>query len=187
MENSRLFRGLLKISVTIDSINSGIGNNVIWLVLLATLISASNAISRKVFSISSNAWLEVQWLLFGTVFMLSAPLVLKLGKHVRVDLIYRACTRKTQNWIDLLGHAAFLAPFCILMLIYGFPFAAKSIASNEQSINPGGLPLWPAKTLIPIGFTLLLAQSISEVIKCVEVIFQFKDTEDQEWIPNDEN
>lgn len=170
MKNNTSTSGLMRVSKCIDAITEGIGNSVAWLVLVAILISAGNAISRKVFSLSSNAWLEVQWLLFGAVFMLAAPHVLRLGKHVRVDLLYRRASTKRQAWIDLLGHVLFLVPFCVLMLIYGIPFAVKSLASNEFSINPGGLPLWPAKTLIPVGFLLLLGQAISEIIKCMAVI-----------------
>lgn len=170
MEHDTSTNGLMRVSKCIDAVTEKIGDSVAWLVLVAILISTGNAISRKVFSLSSNAWLEVQWLLFGAVFMLAAPHVLRLGKHVRVDLIYRAQTLKRQSWTDLLGHILFLVPLCILMLIYGIPFAAKSLASNEFSINPGGLPLWPAKILIPVGFLLLLAQAVSEIIKCSAII-----------------
>jgi TRAP-type mannitol/chloroaromatic compound transport system permease small subunit len=170
MKNNRSINGLVRISSCIDAITEMIGNTVAWLILVAIIISAGNAISRKFFSLSSNAWLEVQWVLFGAVFMLAAPHVLRLGKHVRVDLIYRVQTLERRTWVDLLGHVLFLLPFCVLMLIYGIPFAAKSLASNEFSINPGGLPLWPAKILIPLGFLLLLGQAVSEIMKCIAVL-----------------
>jgi TRAP-type mannitol/chloroaromatic compound transport system permease small subunit len=155
----------MKISRAIDSVSLKTGELVAWLVIVAILISAGNAISRKFFSLSSNAWLEAQWYLFGATFMLSAARVMVHDKHVRVDLIFQKLSRRGRLWIDLLGHLFFLLPLCVLMLIYGIPFAVTSFQTSEISINPGGLIVWPAKMLIPLGFALLLAQGISEIIK----------------------
>ncbi len=167
MASSRGLSALLRFSRGIDALSIRIGSAIAWLIVAAILISAINATVRKLFSISSNAWLEVQWYLFGATFLLSAARVLAQDKHVRVDLIYASRRKRTQLWIDLLGHLFFLLPMCVLMLYYGVPFAIKSIASAEYSLNPGGLILWPAKALIPLGFLLLLAQAISEIIKRV--------------------
>ncbi|MBY8977936.1 TRAP transporter small permease subunit [Rhodobacteraceae bacterium NNCM2] len=158
---------LLKVSRGIDAVSMRVGSAVAWLIVIAILISAGNATLRKLFSISSNAWLEVQWYLFGATFLLCAARVMARDKHVRVDLIYATLAERTRLWIDLLGHVVFLLPLCALMLYYGVPFAMKSFAANEFSVNPGGLILWPAKALIPLGFALLLAQAVSEIIKRV--------------------
>lgn len=165
MSTHRGFNGLLKVSRFIDTVSMRTGAAVAWLILLAILISASNAIMRKVFSISSNAWLEVQWYLFGATFLLTAARVLAKDKHVRVDVVFNLVSERARLWVDLLGHLLFLIPLCVLMLIYGIPFAAKSMAIGEQSLNPGGLIVWPAKILVPLGFALLLAQAVSEIIK----------------------
>lgn len=156
---------LLGFSRAVDALSMRIGAAVAWLVVLAIVISAANATVRKVLSISSNAWLEVQWYLFAATFLLCAARVMAMDKHVRVDLVYQMLGERVRLWIDLVGHVVFLLPLCVLMLYYGVPFAVKSFVSAEYSINPGGLILWPAKVLIPLGFALLLAQAVSEIIK----------------------
>lgn len=172
MPHSQVRVVLLAISGTIDAISIRVGEAVSWLILLAIVISAGNAIVRKVFSVSSNALLEVQWYLFAATFLLCAARVMAKNKHVRVDLFLQMMSERARLWVDLLGHLIFLLPLCLLMLYYGIPFATRSIAAAEYSINPGGLIVWPAKILIPLGFALLLAQAISEIMKrCVRLIW----------------
>lgn len=170
MAQSAILKPFLRVAREFDAVNRWIGKQISWLILVAIFVSAGNAISRKLFSISSNAWLEIQWLLFGAVFLTCAARVLSLNKHVRVDLVYRDANSKTKAWVDFLGHLFFLVPLCVLILIYSVPFALNSYAVNEQSINPGGLPLWPAKLVIPLGFVLLLAQAFVELVRAVAVI-----------------
>ncbi len=165
MSAKNILAPLSKLSRGIDAVSLAVGSFVSWLIVLAILISAGNAISRKFLSLSSNAWLEAQWYLFGATFMLSAARVLLSDKHVRVDLIFAALPERSRHWIDLLGHVLFLLPFCALMLIHGVPFVINSFTAGEVSINPGGLIVWPAKILLPLGFALLLAQALSEIIK----------------------
>ena len=157
--------GLLALSRTIDRINEFIGRWVSWLILLAVLVSAGNAIIRKVFDTSSNAWLELQWYLFGAAFMLAAAYTLKQNDHIRIDIVYGMFSRRVQHWIDLLGHLFFLMPFVVLMVIYFIPYVSLSVRSGEMSTNAGGLIVWPAKMLIPLGFSLLMLQGLAEIIK----------------------
>jgi TRAP-type mannitol/chloroaromatic compound transport system permease small subunit len=162
--------GLISFSRMIDAINTRIGRYVAWLILVAVLVSAINAIIRKLFDVSSNSWLELQWVLFGCVFLLCAPWTLLVGEHIRIDIVNSRLSYRTRNWIDVIGHALFLIPFAALMVYYGIPFFQRSFAVNEQSLNAGGLPQWPAKSLIMIGFALLLAQGFSELIKRVAIM-----------------
>lgn len=162
--------GLLALSRGIDRINTVIGRSVSWLILVAVLVSAGNAIIRKVWSMSSNAWLELQWYLFGAAFLLAAAYTLLENEHIRIDILYGGRTRRTQHWIDLIGHVLFLMPFVILMLWLMVPWLERSIASGERSMNAGGLILWPAKALLVAGFTLLFFQGISEIIKKIAVM-----------------
>jgi TRAP-type mannitol/chloroaromatic compound transport system permease small subunit len=120
---------------------------------------------RYIFNYSSNAWLEIQWYLYATVFLLASAHTLKRDEHVRVDVVVGRFSRRTQVWIDLFGFLLFLLPVCLLILWYGIPFAALSIRSAEMSSNAGGLIVWPAKLLVPLGFLLLVLQGISEIIK----------------------
>lgn len=162
--------GLLALSRGIDRINSAIGRSVSWLILLAVLISAGNAIVRKVFSTSSNAWLELQWYLYGAAFLGAAAYTLLENEHIRIDILYGAWSRRVQHWIDLTGHLFFLMPFTLLMIWYLWPWAAKSFENGEGSASYGGLPLWPAKAMLLIGFVLLFFQGISEIIKKIAVM-----------------
>lgn len=161
---------LLKLSRGIDALNTQLGKKVAWLILVAVLVAAINAIIRKVFNISSNAWLELQWVLFGAVFLICASWTLLAKEHIRIDIVNSHFPRTVRRWIDLIGHVLFLMPFCIIMIIHGWPFFTRSYAVNEQSLSAGGLPQWPAKALVVIGFTLLLAQGISEAIKQVGIM-----------------
>lgn len=162
--------GLLGLSRVIDRINELIAKWVAWLILAAILVSAVNASVRKAFNMSSNAWLELQWYLFGAAFMLAAAYTLKQNEHIRIDIIYGMWSRRVQHWIDLIGHIFFLMPFALLMVFYFIPYVSLSFRSGEVSTNAGGLILWPAKSLLLIGFVLLALQGISEIIKKIAVM-----------------
>ena len=162
--------GLLALSGVIDRINEWIGKSVSWLILIAVLVSATNAILRKTMNISSNAWLEFQWYLFGAAFLGAAAYTLKENEHIRIDILYGALSRRKQHWIDLIGHILFLMPFVLLMLYFLVPYVMISMNSGEVSQNAGGLILWPAKMLLLIGFILLMFQGISEIIKKIAVM-----------------
>jgi TRAP-type mannitol/chloroaromatic compound transport system permease small subunit len=163
-------RALLKLSGIIDGINVRIGQWVAWLVLVAVLVSAANATVRKIFDTSSNAWLELQWVLFSAVFLLCAPWTLKDNEHIRIDIINNLMPQRLRNSIDIVGHAFFLLPLCVVMVVTGIPFFLRSWEVNEQSSNAGGLPQWPAKSLVMIGFALLLLQGLSELIKRIAIV-----------------
>lgn len=162
--------GLLALSRGIDRVNTLIGRNASWLILLAVFVSAINAIIRKMFSISSNAWLELQWYLYGGAFMLAAAYTLLENEHIRIDIIYGRWSRRAQHWIDLLGTVFFLIPFVLLMVWLVFPSMMTSLRTHEISMNAGGLLIWPAKAILLVGFCLLLVQGISEVIKKIAVM-----------------
>jgi TRAP-type mannitol/chloroaromatic compound transport system permease small subunit len=161
---------LLGLSRGIDRVTEWIGRSVIWLILAAILVSAINAIIRKVFSSSSNAWLELQWYLFGGAFMLAAAYTLKHNEHVRIDIFYGSRTRRTQHWIDLFGHVFFLMPVVALMVWMTVPYALQAWRSGQVSTNAGGLIIWPARAILAAGFILLLFQGISEIVKKIAVI-----------------
>jgi TRAP-type mannitol/chloroaromatic compound transport system permease small subunit len=156
---------LLKISKTVDWINTQIGKNVIWLILASTVISAVNAAVRKAFNVSSNAYLEVQWYLFAAAFLLASAYTLLNGEHVKIDVIYSRWSKRTQIWIDVMGFIFFLLPFCTAVLWFGVPFFLQGYRSNELSPSAGGLILWPVYAMMPLGFFLLMLQGISELIK----------------------
>ena len=162
--------GLLAVSRGIDWMNEAIGKAVSWLILVAVLVSATNAIIRKTLNTSSNAWLELQWYLYGAAFLLAAAYTLKQNEHIRIDILYGALSRRKQHWIDLLGHLFFLMPFVLAMLWMLTPYVLKSILNGEVSTNAGGLIIWPAKSLLLIGFVLLGLQGISEIIKKIAVM-----------------
>ena len=162
---------LLGLSRAIDAVTERIGKIASWLILAAILVSSINAIVRYVRpQFSSNAWLEAQWYLFGATFLLVAPWALLVGDHIRIDIINSQLSQRVRNWIDLLGHLLFLLPVAAVMLYYSIPMAALSYAQSEISQNAGGLPVWPAKWLIPLGFGLLLIQGVSEAIKRVAIM-----------------
>jgi TRAP-type mannitol/chloroaromatic compound transport system permease small subunit len=156
---------LLAFSRRVDWITEKIGKSVGWLLLAAVLISAGNAIIRKAFGVSSNAYLEAQWYLFGAVFMLGAGYVFLHDQHVRIDVVSGKLKRSAQIWIDILGIGFFLLPLCIFVVWTSLPSLQLAIMTKEVSANPGGLLRWPVYALVPIGFSLLAVQSISELIK----------------------
>ncbi|NML61656.1 TRAP transporter small permease subunit [Massilia sp. RP-1-19] len=155
----------MSLSRFIDSLNEKIANTVSWALLAAVIICAGNALIRYIFNASSNAWLEIQWYLYGAMFLLAASHTLKRDEHVRIDVVVGRFSKRTQVWIDLFGFLLFLLPVCLLILYDAIPFAQVSIASQEMSSNAGGLIVWPAKLLVPLGFLLLILQGISEIIK----------------------
>ena len=161
---------LLKLSRGIDAFTRWTGKRLAWLILLAVIISTVNAIVRKTFDTSSNSWLELQWVLFSIVFLLCSPWTLLDNEHIRIDIINNMMPKKARNIIDLVGHVFFLLPLTVVMIITGAPFFARSLEINEQSGNAGGLPQWPAKSLILIGFALLLVQGVSELIKRIAIM-----------------
>lgn len=163
-------QGPLALSRGIDRLNEFVGKSVSWLILLAILVSAANAVIRKVFDTSSNAWLELQWYLFGAAFMLAAAYTLKQNEHIRIDIVYGLFPRRVQHWIDLLGHVLFLMPFVTLMVFYFVPYVSLSFHSGEMSTNAGGLIVWPAKAILLAGFFLLALQGISEIIKKIAIM-----------------
>jgi TRAP-type mannitol/chloroaromatic compound transport system permease small subunit len=163
-------QSLLKLSRGIDAFTKWVGKRLAWLILVAVIVSALNATVRKIFDTSSNSWLELQWVLFSIVFLLCSSWTLLDNEHIRIDIINNLLPKQVRNSIDVIGHAFFLIPLCIVMVITGGPFFMRSVEINEQSANAGGLPQWPAKSLIIIGFTLLLVQGISELIKRIAVM-----------------
>lgn len=161
---------LLALSRAIDRITDVIGRAMGWLIFLAILVSAGNAVIRKVFSTSSNAWLELQWYLFGAAFMLAAAYTLKQNEHIRVDIFYASRSRATQHWIDLFGHVFFLLPFVVLVTWLLVPYAIQAFVNGDVSSNAGGLVIWPARALLLAGFVLLVVQAFSEIVKKIAVI-----------------
>lgn len=161
---------LLALSRIIDAISSFIGRWISWLILAAVLVSAVNASIRKAFNISSNVWLELQWYLYGAVFMLAAAYTLQKNEHVRIDFFSGMLSKKARDWIDLLGHIFFLMPFVGLLVYLSWPWVMKSIETGEISAAAGGLIIWPAKMMVFLGFALLMAQGFSEIIKRIAVI-----------------
>jgi TRAP-type mannitol/chloroaromatic compound transport system permease small subunit len=158
---------LLRIAHFIDRLNERIGRAASWLILVTVLVSAGNAIVRKAFQMSSNGLLEIQWSLFAAVFLLAAAYTLLKNEHVRIDVISSRFSARTQAWIDIFGAVFFLLPLTGVVLYHAWPFFLSSFVSQEWSSNPGGLILWPAKLLIPVGFTLLSLQGVAEMIKRV--------------------
>jgi TRAP-type mannitol/chloroaromatic compound transport system permease small subunit len=158
---------LLAVSRAIDTLNVRVGGVVLWLTLIVVLVSAGNAIVRKVFHTSSNAWLELQWYLFGAIFLLAAGYTYLRNEHVRVDVLATRFPMRTQVWIELLGILLFLFPAAALIFWLSLPYFYESWRLNELSSNTGGLIRWPAKLLIPVGFGLLILSGVSRLIKCI--------------------
>jgi TRAP-type mannitol/chloroaromatic compound transport system permease small subunit len=163
-------KGLLRLARGIDRISHVFGWIAVWFVLLSCLISAGNAVSRYLFSLSSNAWLEIQWQMFSAIFLLGAAQVLKLNEHVRVDLLYGSASPRRKLWIDVIGIPLFLFPSTLVMGWFAWSFFLASYRSNEFSSNAGGLPLWPVKFLLPFGLMLLFLQGCSELIKRIAAL-----------------
>ena len=163
-------QSLLKMSRGIDAFTRWTGKRLAWLILVAVVVSATNAIVRKVLDTSSNSWLELQWVLFSIVFLLCSPWTLLDNEHIRIDIVNNLLPKPVRDVIDIIGHVFFLLPLTIVMIVTGIPFFLRSFEINEQSGNAGGLPQWPAKSLIMIGFAFLLVQGVSELIKRIAVM-----------------
>ena len=161
---------LLSLARLIDALNERVGRVVLWLVLVATLISAGNALARYLLGESSNAWLEIQWYLFGAIFLLAAGYTLKHNGHVRIDIFYNRLSPRSRAWIDLLGGVLFLLPMAVLLAWLAWPMFLEAWTSREMSPDAGGLLRWPVKLLLPLGFALLALQGLSEVIKRVGML-----------------
>ncbi|HUL96864.1 MAG TPA: TRAP transporter small permease subunit [Usitatibacter sp.] len=161
---------LLRLSGWIDAMNERIGKSVYWLVLAMVLISAANALVRKIFNYSSNAFLEAQWYLFSAVFLLCAGYTLLKNEHVRIDVIAGRFSPKTQAWMDILGTIFFLLPMALLILYLSWPVFVQKFVSGEISGSAGGLIVWPARLLMPVGFLLLILQGLSELVKRVAFV-----------------
>lgn len=165
-----VLKAFLPVSRAIDALNAWLGKRLAWLILAAVVVSAANASVRKIFDTSSNSWLELQWILFSIVFLLCSPWTLLSNEHIRIDIVNNMLPKRVRDWIDAIGHAFFLLPLTVVMILTGIPFFMRSVEINEQSGNAGGLPQWPSKSLIMIGFILLLIQGVSELIKRVAVM-----------------
>ena len=156
---------LLALSRAIDAATERVGRFVYWLVLVVVLISAANATIRKLFNYSSNAYLEIQWYLFSVIFLFGAGYTLLRNEHVRIDIISGRLSARAQNWIDVVGIVLFLWPMSFVIMWLSWPLFVDSLARHEVSSNAGGLLIWPARLMMPIGFALLIMQSVSELIK----------------------
>lgn len=155
----------LKLSRLIDGLTERIGRLTYWLILVAVLVSAGNAVIRYAFNMSSNAWLELQWYLFSAVFLFCAGYALLHNQHVRIDVISGRMTKRVQIWIDILGTVFFLLPMAITIMWLSWPVFVDAYQHNEVSTNVGGLIIWPARLMVPVGFFLLVLQGLSELIK----------------------
>jgi len=164
---------LLRLSGLIDALNERVGHLSYWLILVAVLVSAGNAIIRYAFNMSSNAWLEIQWYLFSAVFLLGAGYTLLHNQHVRIDVISGRLSKRARAWIDVLGTLFFLLPMAIAIMWMSWPVFVQSFELHEESSNAGGLIVWPARLLVPVGFLLLVLQGISELIKRVAFLRGF--------------
>jgi TRAP-type mannitol/chloroaromatic compound transport system permease small subunit len=160
-------KALLALSRAIDAVNERVGRTVCWLVLVAVLISAANAVVRKTFNVSSNSFLEIQWYLFSVVFLFCAGYTLLRNQHVRIDVIAGRLSPQTQAWIDILGTIFFLMPMALTIMWLSWPVFVEAYQRHEVSTNAGGLIIWPARLMVPIGFFLLVIQGLSELIKRV--------------------
>lgn len=156
---------LLRLSGLIDALNERVGKFTYWLILAAVLISTGNAIARYSLNLSSNAWLEIQWYLFSAVFLFCAGYTLLHNQHVRIDVISARLSKRAQTWIDILGTLFFLLPMAIAIMWMSWPVFVDAYRSDEVSSNAGGLPVWPGRLMLPVGFLLLVLQGLSELIK----------------------
>ena len=156
---------LLALSRAIDAVTERVGRVVYWLILVVVLISAANAVVRKLFNFSSNAYLEIQWYLFSVIFLFGAGYTLLRNEHVRIDIISGRLSPRAQNWIDVIGIVLFLLPMSVIIMWLSWPLFVDSWVRNEVSTNAGGLIIWPARLMVPIGFALLILQAVSELIK----------------------
>jgi TRAP-type mannitol/chloroaromatic compound transport system permease small subunit len=160
-------RILMRLAALIDALNERVGKTVYWLVLVAVLVSAGNAIIRKLFNMSSNAFLELQWYLFSAVFLFGAGFTLLRNEHVRIDVLSGRLSPRAQAWIDIFGTVFFLLPMALLIMWLSWPIFIRTYTHGEISTNAGGLLIWPARFMVPVGFALLSLQGLSELIKRV--------------------
>ena len=165
-----VLKALLPVTRVVDAVNTWIGKRIAWLILAAVVVSAVNATVRKIFDTSSNSWLELQWVLFSAVFLLCAPWTLLDNEHIRIDIVNNMLPKRVRDSIDAVGHAFFLLPLTIIMVVTGIPFFLRSVEINEQSGNAGGLPQWTSKALIMVAFAMLLIQGVSELVKRIAVM-----------------
>jgi TRAP-type mannitol/chloroaromatic compound transport system permease small subunit len=165
-----VLKALLPMTRVIDAVTTWIGKRLSWLIIGAVLVSAINATVRKVFDTSSNAYLELQWVLFSIVFLLCSPWTLLANEHIRIDIVNNLLPKQVRNIIDVIGHAFFLLPLAVVMILTGVPFFLVSYGQNEQSLNAGGLPQWPSKGLIMVAFAMLFIQGVSELVKRIAVM-----------------
>ncbi len=163
-------RMMLRLAALVDALNERIGKTVYWLVLVAVLVSAGNAIVRKLFNMSSNAFLELQWYLFSAVFLFSAGYTLLRNEHVRIDVVAGRLSPRAQAWIDIFGSVFFLLPMALLLVWLSWPIFVRTYTHGEISTNAGGLFIWPARLMVPIGFALLALQGLSELAKRVAFV-----------------
>jgi TRAP-type mannitol/chloroaromatic compound transport system permease small subunit len=165
-----VLKELLPLTRVIDATTIWIGKRLSWLIIAAVMVSAINATVRKIFDTSSNSFLELQWVLFSIVFLLCSPWTLLANEHIRIDIVNNLLPMRVRNTIDVVGHAFFLLPLTIVMMLTAVPFFLVSYHQNEQSLNAGGLPQWPAKGLIMISFIMLFIQGLSELVKRIAVM-----------------
>ena len=163
-------RILMRAAALVDGLNERVGKSVYWLVLVAVLVSAGNAIIRKIFNMSSNAFLELQWYLFSAVFLLGAGFTLLRNEHVRIDVLAGRLSPRAQAFIDIFGTVFFLLPMTLLMVWLSWPIFIRTYTHGEISTNAGGLLIWPARLLVPIGFALLSLQGLSELVKRIAFV-----------------
>lgn len=161
---------LLGVSQAIDAMQERLGKALSWLILAAVLVSSVNATVRFALNASSNAWLELQWYLFSAVFLIGAGYTLLKNEHIKIDIVNSHLPMGVRNWIEILGHIFFLGSFCLVMIYTSWPFFMRSLQSGEYSSSAGGLILWPAKLMVPLGFAILLIQGVSELIKRIAVM-----------------
>jgi TRAP-type mannitol/chloroaromatic compound transport system permease small subunit len=165
-----VLKELLPLTRVVDATTVWIGKRLSWLIIAAVMVSAVNATVRKIFDTSSNSFLELQWVLFSIVFLLCSPWTLLANEHIRIDIVNNLLPMRVRNSIDVVGHAFFLLPLTIVMMLTAVPFFLVSYHQNEQSLNAGGLPQWPAKGLIMISFIMLFIQGLSELVKRIAVM-----------------
>jgi len=156
---------LLKLSRLIDALTERIGKAALWLVLVVVVISSGNAVMRYAINYSSNALLEIQWYLFGMIFFSCAGYTLMRNEHIRIDVLSSKLSKRAQTWIDIFGLLFFLMPMAVGVLVLSWPVFVQAYQSSEMSNSAGGLILWPARLMVPVGFFLLIMQAISELIK----------------------
>jgi TRAP-type mannitol/chloroaromatic compound transport system permease small subunit len=163
-------QALIAVSRGIDRVTEFIGKSVMWLIFVAILVSAGNAVMRKAINWSSNSLLEAQWYLFGAAFLMASAYTLKQNEHIRIDIVYGMFRSRTRQWIDLLGHIFFLMPFVLMMTWMLVPYVYQAWKIGQISTNSGGLIIWPARAFLLAGFLLLVFQGISEIIKKIAIM-----------------